>query len=58
MVGIQLLGIIGALILPPWFAGGAALVEELYLKPKLIAESQMAIAPGETEDLTSQTATS
>ncbi|MDY7006526.1 MAG: AI-2E family transporter [Cyanobacteriota bacterium] len=39
LVGIQLLGIIGALIIPPWFAGGAALVENLYLKPKLEAES-------------------
>ena len=39
LVGIQLLGIIGALIVPPWFAGGAALVENLYLKPKLEAEN-------------------
>lgn len=39
LVGIQLLGIIGALIIPPWFAGGAALVENLYLKPKLEAEN-------------------
>ncbi len=32
--GVQVLGIIGALIVPPWFAGVAALVENLYLKPK------------------------
>ena len=36
--GVQVLGIIGALIIPPWFAGVAALVEGLYLKPKLVAE--------------------
>lgn len=42
--GVQILGIIGALIVPPWFAGGAALVDNLYLKPKLKAEKQ-AIAP-------------
>ncbi|HAN75396.1 MAG TPA: AI-2E family transporter, partial [Planktothrix sp. UBA8402] len=38
--GVQVLGIIGALIVPPWFAGVAALVENLYLQPKLIAEQQ------------------
>ncbi|MDJ0554308.1 MAG: AI-2E family transporter [Microcoleaceae cyanobacterium MO_207.B10] len=43
LVGIQLLGIIGALIVPPWFAGGAALVENLYLKPKLKAEGMISI---------------
>lgn len=32
--GVQLLGIIGALIVPPWVAGGAVLLENLYLKPK------------------------
>ena len=32
--GAQVLGIIGALIVPPWFAGAAALVENLYLVPK------------------------
>lgn len=36
--GVQVLGIVGALIVPPWFAGMAALVENLYLKPKLLAE--------------------
>jgi len=37
--GVQVLGIVGALIVPPWVAGGAALVENLYLKPKLRAEA-------------------
>ena len=32
--GTQVLGIIGALIVPPWVAGGAVLLEELYLRPK------------------------
>jgi len=36
--GTQVLGIIGALIVPPWIAGGAVLLENLYLRPKLIAE--------------------
>ncbi|MDT9341025.1 AI-2E family transporter [Trichodesmium erythraeum 21-75] len=43
LVGVQLLGIIGALIIPPWFAGAAALVENLYLKPKLEAENIQSI---------------
>ena len=38
--GAQVLGIIGALIVPPWIAGGAVLLENLYLRPKLIAERQ------------------
>ncbi len=37
--GAQVLGIIGALIVPPWVAGGAVLLEKLYLQPKLQAES-------------------
>lgn len=36
--GAQVLGIIGALIVPPWVAGMGVLLENLYLKPKLIAE--------------------
>ncbi len=36
--GAQVLGIIGALIVPPWVAGGAVLLEKLYLQPKLKAE--------------------
>jgi predicted PurR-regulated permease PerM len=40
--GVQLLGIFGAILIPPWFAGTAALVENLYLKPKLEAEKTLA----------------
>ncbi|KOR34705.1 MULTISPECIES: AI-2E family transporter [Planktothricoides] len=40
--GVQLLGIFGAILIPPWFAGTAALVENLYLKPKLEAEKKLA----------------
>ena len=36
--GTQVLGIIGALIVPPWVAGGAVLLEKLYLQPKLKSE--------------------
>lgn len=36
--GTQVLGIIGALIVPPWVAGAAVMLENLYLKPKLQAE--------------------
>jgi predicted PurR-regulated permease PerM len=36
--GTQVLGIIGALIVPPWIAGGAVLLEKLYLEPKLKSE--------------------
>ncbi|MBE9077943.1 AI-2E family transporter [Romeria aff. gracilis LEGE 07310] len=38
--GTQVLGIIGALIVPPWVAGGAVILENLYLRPKLRAERQ------------------
>lgn len=38
--GAQVLGIIGALIVPPWFAGASALVENLYLHPKRLAQAQ------------------
>ncbi len=37
--GAQVLGIIGALIVPPWVAGGGVLLENLYIKPKLLAEN-------------------
>lgn len=46
--GTQVLGIIGALIVPPWVAGAAVLLENLYLKPKLLAEQEEAIAPHST----------
>jgi len=38
--GTQVLGIIGAIIVPPWVAGAAVLLENLYLKPKQLAEQQ------------------
>lgn len=34
--GVQVLGIIGALIVPPWVAGAGVLLENLYLKPKML----------------------
>jgi len=37
--GAQVLGIIGALIVPPWVAGSAVLLEQLYIQPKLQAEA-------------------
>lgn len=43
--GVQVMGIIGAIVAPPWVAGAALLLEELYLKPKLAAEGR-AIAEG------------
>ena len=36
--GVQVLGILGALIVPPWIAGAAVVLENLYLKPKLLKE--------------------
>ena len=42
--GTQVLGIIGALIVPPWVAGAGALIENLYLQPKQQAQ-QKTIAP-------------
>jgi len=41
--GAQVLGIIGALIVPPWIAGGAVLLENLYLRPKLMAERRRSL---------------
>lgn len=40
--GTQVLGIIGAIIVPPWIAGAAVLVENLYLQPKLLMEKRSA----------------
>ena len=39
--GAQVLGIIGALIVPPWVAGSLLLLENLYTQPKLLAEGKM-----------------
>ncbi|MEL6438258.1 MAG: AI-2E family transporter [Cyanobacteria bacterium J06621_8] len=41
--GAQVLGIIGAVIVPPWIAGLGVLLENLYIKPKLVAEGQTTI---------------
>ena len=49
--GTQVLGIIGALIVPPWVAGGATLLENLYIQPKLEAEKQTHMSSQATEDL-------
>jgi predicted PurR-regulated permease PerM len=43
--GTQLLGIIGAVIVPPWVAGASVFLENLYLKPKQLAEQQEALTP-------------
>ncbi|WP_299490252.1 AI-2E family transporter [Acaryochloris sp. IP29b_bin.137] len=37
--GTQVLGIIGALIAPPWIAAGGVLIDNLYLQPKRLAEN-------------------
>lgn len=44
--GVQVLGILGALIVPPWFAGISVLVENLYLRPKLLAERRQGLEMG------------
>ncbi|NEO99429.1 MAG: AI-2E family transporter [Symploca sp. SIO2E9] len=49
--GTQVLGIIGALIVPPWVAGTAVLLENLYLKPKILTEQQaIAITPAVAQE--------
>ena len=37
--GAQVLGILGALIVPPWVAGASVLLENLYLQPKKVMET-------------------
>jgi predicted PurR-regulated permease PerM len=32
--GVQVMGIIGALIVPPWIAGAGVILENLYIKEK------------------------
>jgi predicted PurR-regulated permease PerM len=51
--GTQVLGIIGALIVPPWVAGAAVLLENLYLKPKQLAEQQETILTSPTAETSS-----
>ncbi|MEQ9669766.1 AI-2E family transporter [Coleofasciculus sp. G2-EDA-02] len=49
--GAQVLGIIGALIVPPWIAGASVLLENLYLQPKRLAEQQAAaLSPPSVEE--------
>lgn len=43
--GTQVLGIVGALIVPPWVAGAAVLLENLYLKPKRLVEQTQISTP-------------
>lgn len=38
--GTQVLGLVGAIIVPPWIAGAAVVLENLYLRPKAIAEQR------------------
>jgi predicted PurR-regulated permease PerM len=47
--GTQLLGIVGAVIAPPWVAGMAVLLENLYLKPKQEAEVRARLYARATE---------
>ena len=53
--GALLLGIVGALIVPPWVAGASAVLENLYLKPKLEAEKKAAALVSCTEEEASST---
>jgi predicted PurR-regulated permease PerM len=48
--GTQVLGIIGALIVPPWVAGASVLLENLYLKPKLLTEQKEALVTARTPE--------
>ncbi|MGK7918363.1 MAG: AI-2E family transporter [Prochloraceae cyanobacterium] len=48
--GALLLGIVGALIVPPWVAGASAVLENLYLKPKLEAEKKAAALVSAVEE--------
>jgi predicted PurR-regulated permease PerM len=38
--GTQVLGIVGAVIVPPWVAGVAVLLENLYLRPKMLSQGK------------------
>jgi predicted PurR-regulated permease PerM len=48
--GTQVLGIVGALIVPPWIAGAAVLLENLYLKPKLLEEAKVKVTNDSQSD--------
>lgn len=38
--GTQVLGLVGAIIVPPWVAGVAVVLQNLYLKPKQLTEQE------------------
>ncbi|MEL6321307.1 MAG: AI-2E family transporter, partial [Cyanobacteria bacterium J06626_14] len=42
--GTQVLGILGAIIVPPWVAGASVVLENLYLQPKLLSEQQRSVS--------------
>ncbi len=50
--GVQVLGILGALIVPPWFAGASALVDNLYLQPKRLEKKKKTIEAKRVETST------
>jgi len=52
--GTQVVGIVGALIIPPWIAGAAVLLENLYLKPKLLSEQRAATTSRPPSDVEPQ----
>jgi predicted PurR-regulated permease PerM len=49
--GTQVLGFLGALIVPPWVAGAAVLLENLYLRPKALAEARVTEVTRELEEV-------
>jgi predicted PurR-regulated permease PerM len=53
--GTQVLGLIGALIVPPWVAGGAVLLETLYLQPKQRREDRRRRRKPATESIAEPT---
>jgi predicted PurR-regulated permease PerM len=54
--GTEVLGVLGAVIVPPWVAGAAVLLENLYLRPKSLAEARE--SPSEsTQDVLTPIAT-
>jgi predicted PurR-regulated permease PerM len=40
LAGTEILGVLGALVVPPWVAGATVLLDNLYLRPKAIAEAR------------------
>jgi len=50
--GAQVLGILGALIVPPWIAGASAILENLYLEPKKREKQAAALVAATSEPST------